>query len=114
LEPRGGKLGCTKSNLILEPIPRSTRAGCRCRSWPSCAQLTKHRDVREVSLRSDAFSSAAKSIAPRYWEDLAAGQIEAGRASMIMMDDPEHGRLRKTTARGFTPRAVERLRPDFG
>jgi cholest-4-en-3-one 26-monooxygenase len=75
--------------------------------------VTKHRDVREVSLRSDVFSSAEKSVVPRYREDQAQGQIEAGRASMIMMDDPEHTRLRKIVARGFTPRAVERLRADL-
>jgi cholest-4-en-3-one 26-monooxygenase len=75
--------------------------------------VTKHRDIRDVSLRSDIFSSAAKSIVPRYREDLAAGQIEAGRASMIMMDDPEHGRLRKIVSRAFTPRAVDRLRTDL-
>lgn len=75
--------------------------------------VTKHRDIREVSLRSDVFSSATKSIVPRYREDLAQGQIEAGRASMIMMDDPEHSRLRKIVSRGFTPRAVERLRRDL-
>jgi cholest-4-en-3-one 26-monooxygenase len=75
--------------------------------------VTKHRDVRDVSLRSDVFSSATKSIVPRYREDLAAGQIEAGRTSMIMMDDPEHSRLRKIVSRAFTPRAVERLRDDL-
>jgi cholest-4-en-3-one 26-monooxygenase len=75
--------------------------------------VTKHRDIRDVSLRSDVFSSATKSIVPRYREDLAAGQIEAGRASMIMMDDPEHSRLRKIVSRAFTPRAVERLRDDL-
>jgi cholest-4-en-3-one 26-monooxygenase len=75
--------------------------------------VSKHRDVREVSLRSDVFSSAEKSIVPRYREELAQGQIEAGRASMIMMDDPEHSRLRKIVARGFTPRAVERLRAEL-
>jgi cholest-4-en-3-one 26-monooxygenase len=75
--------------------------------------VTRHRDVREVSLRSDVFSSAKKSIVPRYREDLAQGQIEAGRASMIMMDDPEHSRLRKIVSRAFTPRAVERLRADL-
>ncbi len=76
--------------------------------------VTKHRDVRAVSLRSDVFSSAAKSIVPRYRNDVAAGQIEAGRTSMIMMDDPEHARLRKIVSRAFTPRAVERLRADLG
>ncbi len=76
--------------------------------------VTKHHDVREVSLRTDVFSSAAKSIVPRYPQDQAQGQIEAGRTSMIMMDDPEHSRLRKIISRGFTPRAVERLRADLG
>jgi cholest-4-en-3-one 26-monooxygenase len=76
--------------------------------------VSKHRDIRDVSLRTDDFSSATKSIVPRYREDLAEGQIEAGRASMIMMDDPEHSRLRKIVSRAFTPRAVERLRADLG
>jgi cholest-4-en-3-one 26-monooxygenase len=76
--------------------------------------VSKHHDVREVSLRSDVFSSAKKSIVPRYPQESAQGQIEAGRASMIMMDDPEHTRLRKIIARGFTPRAVDRLRADLG
>ncbi|GAA4291646.1 cytochrome P450 [Mycobacterium paraffinicum] len=75
--------------------------------------VTTHRDIRDVSLRSDVFSSATKSIVPRYRDDLAAGQIEAGRASMIMMDDPEHSRLRKIVSRAFTPRAVERLRAEL-
>jgi cholest-4-en-3-one 26-monooxygenase len=75
--------------------------------------VSKHRDIREVSLRSDVFSSAEKSIVPRYREDLAQGQIEAGRTSMIMMDDPEHSRLRKIVARAFTPRAVDGLRADL-
>ncbi|CAM3274301.1 steroid C27-monooxygenase [Mycobacterium intermedium] len=75
--------------------------------------VSKHRDVREVSLRSDVFSSAAKSVVPRYKVTGGGGQIEAGRASMIMMDDPEHSRLRKIVSRGFTPRAVARLRAEL-
>ncbi|MDT5275727.1 MAG: cholest-4-en-3-one 26-monooxygenase, partial [Mycobacterium sp.] len=75
--------------------------------------VSKHRDVREVSLRSDVFSSAKKSIVPRYKVTGGGGQIEAGRASMIMMDDPEHSRLRKIISRGFTPRAIERLRAEL-
>jgi cholest-4-en-3-one 26-monooxygenase len=75
--------------------------------------VSKHRDVREVSLRSDVFSSAKKSIVPRYKVAGGGGQIEAGALSMIMMDDPEHTRLRKIISRGFTPRAVERLRAEL-
>ena len=73
--------------------------------------LTRHRDVREVSLRDDLFSSAANCIVPRYPDEEAGrGQIQAGRFSMINMDAPQHTRMRKIIARGFTPRAVERLR----
>ena len=73
--------------------------------------VTRHRDVREVSLRDDVFSSAANCIVPRYPdEDSGRGQIEAGRFSMINMDAPQHSRLRKIISRGFTPRAIERLR----
>ena len=73
--------------------------------------VTRHKDVREVSLRDDLFSSAANCIVPRYPdEESGRGQIEAGRFSMINMDAPQHSRLRKIISRGFTPRAVERLR----
>jgi cholest-4-en-3-one 26-monooxygenase len=41
------------------------------------------------------------------------GQIKASKLSMLMMDDPEHARLRKIVSRGFTPRAVERLRAEL-
>ena len=73
--------------------------------------ITRHADVRDVSLRDDVFSSAANCIVPRYPdEESGRGQIEAGRFSMINMDAPQHSRLRKIIARGFTPRAIERLR----
>ena len=75
--------------------------------------VSKHRDVREVSLRSDVYSSAKKSIVPRYKVTGGGGQIEAGALSMIMMDDPEHTRLRKIISRGFTPRAIDRLRAEL-
>jgi cholest-4-en-3-one 26-monooxygenase len=73
--------------------------------------VTKHHDVREVSLRDDLYSSAANCIVPRYPdEESGRGQIAAGRFSMINMDAPQHSRLRKIISRGFTPRAVDRLR----
>ena len=76
--------------------------------------VSKHRDVREVSLRSDVFSSAAKTVVPHFNPAVdVKGQIKASKLSMLMMDDPEHTRLRKIISRGFTPRAVERLRADL-
>ncbi len=76
--------------------------------------VSRHRDVREVSRRSDVFSSAENCIVPRYVDEEAArGQIEAGRFSIINMDGPQHNRMRKIVSRGFTPRAVDRLREDL-
>jgi len=73
--------------------------------------LTRHKDMREVSLRDDVFSSAANCIVPRYPDaESGRGQIEAGRFSMINMDAPQHSRVRNIISRGFTPRAVKRLR----
>jgi cholest-4-en-3-one 26-monooxygenase len=76
--------------------------------------VSKHRDVREVSLRSDVFSAAAKTVVPHFKPSVdVEGQIKASKLSMLMMDDPEHARLRKIVSRGFTPRAVERLRAEL-
>ncbi len=76
--------------------------------------VSKHRDVREVSRLSDVFSSARNCIVPRYRDrGTARGQIEAGRFSMINMDAPQHTRMRTIISRGFTPRAVDRLRADL-
>ena len=76
--------------------------------------VSKHRDVREVSLRSDVFSSEAKTVVPHFNPTVnVKGQVKAAKLSMIMMDDPEHARLRKIISRGFTPRAVERLRSEL-
>ncbi|OBK78465.1 cytochrome P450 [Mycobacterium sp. 1274761.0] len=76
--------------------------------------VSKHRDVREVSLRSDVFSAAAKTVVPHFNPGVdVQGQVKASKLSMLMMDDPEHARLRKIVSRGFTPRAVERLRSEL-
>jgi cholest-4-en-3-one 26-monooxygenase len=76
--------------------------------------VSKHRDVREASLRSDVFSSAAKTVVPHFNPAVdVEGQVKASKLSMLMMDDPEHTRLRKIISRGFTPRAVERLRAEL-
>ena len=77
--------------------------------------VSRHNDVRDVSLRSDVFSSAKNCVVPRYRDqESARGQIDAGRFSMINMDAPQHTRMRKIIARGFTPRAVDRLREELG
>ena len=75
--------------------------------------VTKHKDVKEVSLRSDVFSSYENGVIPRFQDDIAREDIEVQRHVMLNMDAPHHTRLRKIISRGFTPRAVGRLEAEL-
>jgi cholest-4-en-3-one 26-monooxygenase len=75
--------------------------------------LSKHRDVKEVSLRSDVFSSWQNTAMSRHRDDASRELIEMQRYVMLNMDAPHHSRLRKIVSRGFTPRAVGRLRDEL-
>ena len=75
--------------------------------------VTKHKDVKEVSLRSDVFSSYENCVIPRFKDDIAREDIEVQRFVMLNMDAPHHTRLRKIISRGFTPRAVGRLEDEL-
>jgi cholest-4-en-3-one 26-monooxygenase len=76
--------------------------------------VTKHRDVKEVSRRSEIFSSQEKTALPRYAEGSSLDQINASRGVVLLnMDAPHHTHLRKIISRAFTPRAIELLRADL-
>ena len=75
--------------------------------------ITKHKDVKEVSLRSEVFSSLKKTALPRYKDGSVGEQIERGKFVLLNMDAPHHSDLRKIISRAFTPRAIERLREDL-
>ncbi|MCV7414847.1 cytochrome P450 [Mycolicibacterium litorale] len=76
--------------------------------------VTKHRDVKEVSRRSDVFSSFEKTALPRYRDGSDGEQVERGKFVLLNMDAPHHTHLRQIVSRAFTPRAVERLRAELG
>jgi len=75
--------------------------------------VSKHKDVKEISIRSDVFSSERKSALPRYPAGATHEQIDVSKLVLLNMDAPHHTHLRKIISRGFTPRAVERLREDL-
>jgi cholest-4-en-3-one 26-monooxygenase len=75
--------------------------------------VTKHKDVKEVSVRSEVFSSLAKTALPRYKDGTVDEQIDRGKFVLLNMDAPHHTHLRKIVSRAFTPRAVERLRDEL-
>jgi cytochrome P450 len=74
---------------------------------PGYWSLVKHADVLEVSRNPEIFCSGrGTNIA-----DLPEPFLEFF-GSMINMDAPRHGRLRRIVSRGFTPRALKRLEED--
>jgi cholest-4-en-3-one 26-monooxygenase len=75
--------------------------------------ITKLNDVKEVSRRSDVFSSYENGVIPRFTNDMKREDIEVQRFVMLNMDAPHHTRLRKIISRGFTPRAVGRLQDEL-
>src|SRR5271154_2837143 len=75
--------------------------------------VSKHADVKEVSKRSDVFSNWLNGAIPTWPPEMKREQVELQRSVMLNMDAPHHTRLRKIISRGFTPRAVERLREEL-
>lgn len=75
--------------------------------------VTKLNDVKEISRRSDVFSSYENGVIPRFSNDMQREDIEVQRFVMLNMDAPHHTRLRKIISRGFTPRAVGRLQDEL-
>jgi cytochrome P450 len=79
------------------PLPRG----------PGYWALSRHRDVLEASRNAEVFCSGKGSNIP----DLPEAFNEFF-GSMINMDEPRHGRLRRIVSRGFTPRALGKLEAD--
>lgn len=75
--------------------------------------VSKHADVKEISRRSDVFSSFENTAIPRFNDDIQREQIELQRLVLLNMDAPEHTKLRKIISKGFTPRAVNGLRAEL-
>jgi cholest-4-en-3-one 26-monooxygenase len=75
--------------------------------------VTRHEDVKEVSLRDEVFSSWQNTAIPRYNDEIERENIEVGRFIMLNQDAPQHSRLRRIVSRGFTPRAINRLHDEL-
>lgn len=75
--------------------------------------ISKLNDVKEISRRSDVFSSYENGVIPRFNNNIARADIEIQRNVMLNMDAPRHTRLRKIISRGFTPRVVGRLHDEL-
>ncbi|MGH0031154.1 MAG: cytochrome P450 [Myxococcota bacterium] len=74
---------------------------------PGFWALTKHADILHASKHADVFCSGRGT---QIMDQPEAFNEAFG--SMINMDDPRHGRLRRIVSRGFTPRMLKRLESD--
>lgn len=75
--------------------------------------VTRHEDVRDVSMRSDVFSTWQNTAIPRFQDDIPREAIELQRFVLLNKDAPEHTKLRKLVSRGFTPRAINGLKDEL-
>ncbi len=81
----------------FSPLPRG----------PGYWALTKHADIVHASRNPEIFcSSRGTQIGDQ------PPAFDEFFGSMISMDDPRHGRLRRIVARGFTPRMIRRYERD--
>ncbi|HEY7199614.1 MAG TPA: cytochrome P450 [Candidatus Dormibacteraeota bacterium] len=70
--------------------------------------LTRHADVSEL-MRDDRRFSADRTRSERYVPP--PPERARGARSMLVVDPPDHTRLRNLVNKAFTPRMVEQLRP---
>ncbi len=90
------------------PVLRSPLGGWQLFAYDDCFRLLREpgmsvedRNVSNPTMRSDAFERIAREH----------GIDDTGNGSILNLDPPDHTRLRKLVARVFTPRAIDRLRP---
>lgn len=72
--------------------------------------VTRYEDIKEVSGDTERFSSSENTAIIRFREGMTREQIEAQRLILLNMDPPDHTKLRRIVSRGFTPKAIRRLR----
>src|SRR6266699_389594 len=72
--------------------------------------VTKHADVLETSRLSDLYSSEEKTAIIRHAQTVTQESLDMQRLILLNLDPPLHTKLRGIVSRGFTPRAIGRLR----
>ncbi|MCH7709966.1 MAG: cytochrome P450, partial [Myxococcales bacterium] len=87
-----------ESNVNLEELMLSEQRGY----WA----ITRHRDIIEISLDQQRFSSERGTV---IINDMAEERVEQLRLWMINQDAPRHTKLRKLINKGFTKRMTQQM-----
>jgi cytochrome P450 len=75
--------------------------------------VTRYDEVREV-LYDRRLSADVRNAAPMtsgWFVSQGRGEVSTEQIGMLLLDEPDHTRLRKLVNKAFTPRAVETIRP---
>jgi cytochrome P450 len=72
--------------------------------------VSRYDDCVEVHRDHEAFTST-RGVSLDQLRSAAFGELAVGFASMIMLDPPEHDRMRKLVNRAFTPRRIAEWEP---
>lgn len=72
--------------------------------------VSKHADILEVSRNSGLYSSRENTVMVRMEDHAPRERIEMQQNIMLNMDGDQHSKMRRIVSRGFTPRAIARLR----
>lgn len=100
--------------FIENPYPTldAVRAACPVLHEPltNAWYLTAHNDVDPL-LRSPEYVKEPQKAAPGTLTRLIFGETPREQLSMLLLDPPDHTRLRGLVSKAFTPRAIELLRP---
>jgi cholest-4-en-3-one 26-monooxygenase len=72
--------------------------------------VSRYAEVKEVSRNSEVYSSAENTAIIRFRPEMTRDKIEAQRLIMLNIDPPQHSKVRGIVSRGFTPKAIDRLR----
>lgn len=75
--------------------------------------ITRHEDIKEISLLDEVFSSEVNGAIPRFHDETTREQLDAQRILMLNHDAPKHTRQRRIISRGFTPRHILPLHDDL-
>jgi cholest-4-en-3-one 26-monooxygenase len=72
--------------------------------------VTRHRDIMEISRSGELFGSWENGVLIRQRRQVTPESLALQRLILLNIDPPEHTQLRGVLSRGFTPRAISRLR----
>lgn len=72
--------------------------------------VSRHAEVKEVSLNTEVYSTWENTAIIRHSEGITRDQIDLQRVILINNDPPQHTALRRIVSRGFTPRAINSLK----